>query len=171
MHYACLLSTASLIALEELAGAEWTAVELLSPVQRFPARVKTGRVRVRCEIDFVIMAEPVQVDFKVEIFRLQARKGDFPSDKRFSRTEYVDSDELCSAFIGLGHTLYVGGRRLRSAGRETTILVEDYVLVRDASGQRLYIAADDENPGGLVICRRSGDLPNSTARTERLRLV
>lgn len=178
VDYLCSLPPSSLIALEAVSKGTWSSIELLAPVAQVSTlRVRTSEVRIRGSADVQIGAVPVDILPKLEVFRLDVRiaRADGETDPRFRPPVFQDSGELLSGFVGGSHQLLVGTRRYAApewaTGIVREIMVEDLLILRHLSGQQAFIAADDEQPGSLLIARNRDHIPNSEADILSLRPV
>lgn len=175
--YTCCLSPRSLDALERAARAQWTHVELGEPVQRFDGlRIRTHRVRIRGETDLVIGAATSDVIPNLEVFKLSVRRSDEDQlDVRIRPTQYRDSGELLSAFLGAAHQVIVATRRHAVpewAGHTVAgLLVDDLLILRHLSGQHAFVAPDDEQPGSLLVTRAREHVPFRDAEITSLRII
>ncbi len=159
MHYEARLSALSRIALENMSWARWESLELLVPIRVVGSLQKTAAgLFVRSgQRSWMIQAEPVDLAPKVEVFRLSAREIYVAEEKDRYKLRAESADELLAAFVGVGSRLSVIARRHTASDWQgagiAEVVVEDVIVVRDASGQQAYITADSAEPGAIRLSR------------------
>jgi hypothetical protein len=161
--YRCLLSPRDVMALEQIADDEWTAIAWSHPERQAGLRIRCDRLQICAgNSELIIGVRTVDLEPKLEAFRLVAgNPSDWPQSSRSRPTSFEDSDELMSAFIGKSHRLFIGAREHSFTAGDVTrsFLVEDVLVLRHHSGQQVYVCPDDDLPGSVVVSRDRQALP------------
>jgi hypothetical protein len=174
--YHCSLRPESALLLEAAARNPWSGIEFNEPVDRSGVmRVRTSGVLLHTGDDIRISAEVVEVLPKLEVVRLVASisKGERKGSGGPPPPRYQDAGELMSAFVSRSRQILLGTRSVPVPDWATKqlnrILVDDVLILRDSSGQQAYIAADEDQPGHLIVGRNREELNGENGAVVGLR--
>lgn len=177
LSYNCLLSPRDLLALESVSVGRWNAIEWAGADFLGKLLIRTAAIRIRGLADVTIGVTPIDIQPKLEVFRLSASVKTRGEDKdpRYQQIEFLAAGEAVSAFLGENHQMLVGARRHPVpewvADVVDTIIVEDLLVLRHSTGQQAFITPDDSQPGALLVARRKEEIAYPNAEVVYLRPV
>lgn len=162
------ISVGSRLALERLSWGEWSGILVAgaAPTDAVTS-FRVDAVRVLAEPTVLIRALPLDIVPKLESFVLRA---DLVDRDRETTGMFENIERWITPFWQTKHQLFIGTRRLATPDWQEDgirdLVSEDILLIRGPASKQLFIIADEEQPGSLLVSSEWDSLPSAGRELE-----
>lgn len=167
----CLTPTIAYSQLERLSNEDWEDVRLLDPVEQLGASTyRASGLLLHGTGAFRVLVDPVEVLDKLEAFRLTV-VGQSPHQNHSSAVPSSAPQTLLHDFAGRTHKLLLATRRHvgRRHGEQIHIDVDDMLILRGTGNREVFIIADQQQPGSVIVEFERNKLPDDGTTLVALR--